>query len=132
MDSDIDLGPWPIGDHYHHNISTMDWIPLYVEDDMLPPFTLLNGKGFFDCSTIPNDTHCIGGTRYFDTTFKKGTKYKIGVIGSMTQLPRIFWIDGHMITVIQMDLVPIEPYVTDALVIGTGQCRYSSVLCLLT
>ncbi|KAF9889635.1 hypothetical protein FE257_007143 [Aspergillus nanangensis] len=124
MDYDIDLGPWLIGDHYHTNVSGLDWVPLYVEGDMLPEFGLLNGKGVFNCN---NTSHCNGKGQYFEQMLSKGKKYKIGIVGSMTLLPRYLWIDGHTITVIQMDMIPIVPYVTDVLVVGTGQ-RYEIII----
>jgi FtsP/CotA-like multicopper oxidase with cupredoxin domain len=120
MDYDVNLGPWLIGDHYHTNVSGLDWIPLYPENDMLPPVGLINGKGVSICNDTSTDTHCTGTGQHFETVFRKGTKYKIGVIGSMTLLPRAFWVDGHTMTVIQMDMVPVEPYVTDVLIVGTG------------
>lgn len=120
MDYDVNLGPWLIGDHYHTNVSGLDWIPLYVKDDTSLPFGLINGKGVFDCNNTSTDTNCTGKGQYFETIFRKGKKNKIGVIGSMTLLPRAFWVDGHTMTVIQMDMVPAVPYATDALVVGTG------------
>lgn len=126
MDYDVNLGPWLIGDHYHTNVSGLDWIPLFVTNDMLPPFGLINGKGVSDCNDTSTDPKCTGeGGQYFEALFRKGTKYKVGVVGSMTLLPRYFWVDGHTMTVIQIDMVPVVPYVTDVLSLGTGECTKS-------
>lgn len=131
MDYDIDLGPWLIGDHYHTNVSSLDWIPLYVERDMLPPFGLINGKGVFNCNDTSNNTHCTGKGQCFETTLQKGKSYKISLIGSMKLLPRTFWIDGHTMTVVQMDIVAVEPYVTDVLILGTGEYKALCIVILM-
>ncbi|KAL4897298.1 multicopper oxidase-domain-containing protein [Aspergillus ambiguus] len=125
MDYDIDLGPWLLADWYHTNISGLDWIPLYWDNDTLPPFTLLNGKGYLNCDT--SNPQCTGTDNHYEVVFRKSLKYKIGLVGSTTLLAYEFWIDGHNMTVIEADLVPVEPFVVNSLIIASGQ-RYEIIV----
>ncbi|PKX97829.1 oxidoreductase tpcJ [Aspergillus novofumigatus IBT 16806] len=54
-------------------------------------------------------------------------RYLLRLINTSTDTTYVFAIDSHNFTVIESDLVPIEPYETDHLAIGIGQ-RYHVVL----
>ena len=109
-----------IGDWYHTDVFGMDWGQgLYPFRNMLPPSTILNGKSVFNCNPR-NDTRCTGKNERFEVLFHKGTKYKLAVVGAASQVSYRFWIDGHNFTVIEADMVPIEPYVTDGLNVLMG------------
>ncbi|KAJ5698558.1 hypothetical protein N7462_000563 [Penicillium macrosclerotiorum] len=123
---DIDLGPWLLTDWYHEDAFTLNWISLAGALAPIPTSTVLNGKGVYDCSP-EDDSLCTGKAEYFETTFTKGTKYKIGLINTATLLTYTFWIDGHNFTVIETDFVPVEPYVTNVLNVGMGQ-RYEIII----
>ncbi|MCJ1346764.1 hypothetical protein MMC31_004982 [Peltigera leucophlebia] len=67
------------------------------------------------------------GGKKFTTTFVKGTKYLLRLINTSVDTTFVFSIDSHSMTVIAADFVPINPYITDHLVIGIGQ-RYHVVI----
>lgn len=87
---------------------------------------LLNGTNTFDC-TDSTDANCIGGGKKFETVFEAGKKYRIRIINSAIEGHFQYSIDGHSLTVIGMDLVPIVPYTTDSVVISMGQ-RYDLIV----
>lgn len=68
-----------------------------------------------------------GNGTYFETTFAPKKKHVLRLINGSGGTHFIFSIDNHTMTVIENDLVPIEPYNTTALSIGIGQ-RYMVVV----
>lgn len=62
-----------------------------------------------------------GTGSYFNTTFTKGKKHVLRLINGSAGTHFIFSIDNHNFTVVENDLVPIEPYVTTSLRIGIGE-----------
>lgn len=92
----------------------------------VPESSLLNGKGVFACNT-ENDTRCTGEGGYFQVVFEQDTKYRIGLVNTASILTYTFYIDGHNFTVSEIDFVPIEPFMTDALNIAIGQ-RYEIII----
>jgi hypothetical protein len=87
---------------------------------------LINGTNTFDC-TDSTDANCIGGGKKFETVFESGKKYRIRIINSAIEAHFQFSIDGHSLTVIGMDLVPLVPYTTDSVTISMGQ-RYDLIV----
>lgn len=87
---------------------------------------LINGTNSFDCSDS-TDANCIGGGKKFETVFEAGKKYRIRLINSAVDGHFQFSIDGHNLTVIANDLVPIVPFTTDSLLISIGQ-RYDVIV----
>ncbi|KAI9699786.1 MAG: hypothetical protein M1836_002821 [Candelina mexicana] len=67
-----------------------------------------------------------GGIK-FNTTFERGKKYMLRLINTSVSTTFVFAIDSHNITVMSSDFVPIQPYVTDHVVVGIGQ-RYHVVV----
>lgn len=122
MNYDIDLGPWFLTDWYHEDVFSLEWLGLTTHLAAIPVSNILNGKGVFDCNP-GNDTRCTGEEEYYEVQFKKGKTYRISLVNTATLLTYQFWIDGHNLTVIQNDFVPIEPYTTDVLNVGIGMCR---------
>lgn len=60
------------------------------------------------------------GTK-FQTVFESGTKYRIRLVNVAIDGHFQFSIDGHTLTVIATDLVPIVPYETDSVLVSIGQ-----------
>lgn len=56
-----------------------------------------------------------------ETVFKSGTKYRIRLVNVAIDGHFQFSIDGHTLTVIATDLVPIVPYETDSVLVSIGQ-----------
>ncbi|PYH85727.1 putative extracellular dihydrogeodin oxidase/laccase [Aspergillus uvarum CBS 121591] len=126
---DEDLGPWILHDWYHDDVFSLLWVGEAHNSSRgaIPDTTLLNGRGTFDCNPR-NDTRCTGtGGAPFEVTFTRGVKYKFTLINTGNLLEYSFWIDGHNLTIIAMDFVPIEPYVTDVVNLSLGQ-RYEVVV----
>ncbi|KAJ4421842.1 laccase, multicopper oxidase, benzenediol:oxygen oxidorectuctase [Gnomoniopsis sp. IMI 355080] len=87
---------------------------------------LINGTNTFDCSAS-TDAKCSGNGTKWETVFEAGKKYRIRIINAATDGHFQFSIDGHNLTVIGNDLVPIVPYATEAVGIGMGQ-RYDIIV----
>lgn len=112
-DWDIDLGPILVQDYVH------DSSFIRYQEEITPgsfaraDSIVVNGVGHDPIT---------GTGSYFNTTFTKGKKHVIRLINGSAGTHYIFSIDGHNITVIENDLVPIEPYTTTSLSIGIGKC----------
>jgi len=87
---------------------------------------LINGTNTFDCSSS-TDANFVGGGKKFETVFEAGKKYRIRLVNVATDGHFQFSIDGHNLTVIGTDLVPIVPYETDSVLVGIGQ-RYDVIV----
>lgn len=87
---------------------------------------LINGTNTYDC-TSSTSAKCIGNGTKYETVFEAGQKYLFRVINAATDGHFQFSIDGHSLTVISNDLVPIVPYTTDAVSVGIGQ-RYDIIV----
>jgi FtsP/CotA-like multicopper oxidase with cupredoxin domain len=87
---------------------------------------LINGTNAFDCSTS-TDPKYIGGGKKFEAVFVSEKKYCIRLINVAIEGHFQFSIDGHNITVIANNLVPLVPYQTDSIVISEGQ-RYDIIV----
>jgi FtsP/CotA-like multicopper oxidase with cupredoxin domain len=112
---DEDLGNLFLNDWTHETSDAM-----YSAAQTSGPPTLDNG--------LINGTNVYGdlGSR-FETTFVSGTSYRIRLVNAAIDSMFKFMIDGHNLTVISMDFVPIVPYTTSVLSIGMGQ-RYDIIV----
>lgn len=117
---DEDLGVLFLDDWSHKSVFSL-W---YTARQGAPPALengLINGTNTYDCGSS-GDSTCTGtlGAKY-ETAFQPGKKYLIRVVNVATDGHFQFSIDGHKLTVIATDLVPIKPYVTDSVLISIGQ-----------
>jgi len=87
---------------------------------------VINGTNTYDCSTS-SDAACVGGGKKFETVFEAGKKYRIRLVNTAMDGHMEFSIDGHSLTVIATDLVPIVPYTTDSVLVSIGQ-RYDVIV----
>lgn len=86
---------------------------------------LINGTNTFDC---PADAaECVGKGRKFEAVFSPGKRYRIRLINVAVDGLFQFSIDGHRLTVVAADFVPLEPYGADEHAVGAGQ-RYDVVV----
>ncbi|KAJ4152357.1 hypothetical protein NW754_004150 [Fusarium falciforme] len=93
---------------------------LYQEAELNGPPALENG--------LINGTNVYGedgdeaqtGTR-FTLPFTAGTSYRLRIVNAAIDTHWKFSIDGHSLTVIAADLVPVEPYTAEYVNIGIGQ-----------
>ncbi|KAM3068000.1 hypothetical protein ACMFMG_011048 [Clarireedia jacksonii] len=124
---DIDVGPVLLTDWYHPDYFTLvedvvstDITKVLVKSDS----NLIQGKGFFDCSKkAANDSTPCKADNSSIPTFKltPGKKHRFRLINAGTEGIQKFAIDGHNMTVIANDFVPIKPYSTQVITLGVGQ-----------
>lgn len=114
-DYDEDLGMLSLGDWSH-----------------TPAFTLWDSAKSGGPPTLENglingtNTYNDAGAK-FETVFEAGKKYRFRVVNVAIDGHFQFSVDGHELTVIGNDLVPIVPYTTDALFVSMGQ-RYDVII----
>jgi hypothetical protein len=77
---------------------------------------LINGKNTFGPDGSANQT----GERLTLDPWVSGKTYLLHVVNAAIQSSFAFYIDGHTLTVISNDFVPIVPYQTDVLHINIG------------
>ncbi|EEA23453.1 multicopper oxidase, putative [Talaromyces marneffei ATCC 18224] len=115
---DHELEPLLISDWYHADAFSMFHEEI-TDHAHIPTGTLMNGKGVFDCDP-DEDTRCTGKEVRHEIVFEPGKKHKLRLVNSGSLATYKFWMDGHNFTVVANDFVPIEPYVTDVLILGIG------------
>jgi FtsP/CotA-like multicopper oxidase with cupredoxin domain len=114
---DEDLGVLPLTDWYYGQVFTLLWSALYGGRG--PPSSqnvLVNG----------NMVDGAGNGHYTKLRVQKGKKYRLRLVN--TAVDHLFHVsmDGHPLTVISADFVPVKPYNTTDLKIAIGQ-RYDIV-----
>ncbi|RPA96894.1 hypothetical protein L873DRAFT_1810685 [Choiromyces venosus 120613-1] len=112
---DTDLGAVMMTDWYH-NTAFSTWH--YAETVGLPQAQngLINGQNVFG----------TGGSRW-TTTFTPGKKYRLRFINTGVEAAFRVSIDDHQFKVIASDFVPIQPYMTDSILVGEGE-RYDVIV----
>ncbi|POS87462.1 hypothetical protein EPUL_001046 [Erysiphe pulchra] len=79
-------------------------------------------------SGLINGTNVYNGTgSRFRTKFVAGKSYRLRIVNSAADTHFRFTIDGHNMTVIASDFIPIEPYITNDISLGEGQ-RYDVIV----
>ncbi|PGH13136.1 hypothetical protein AJ79_03843 [Helicocarpus griseus UAMH5409] len=129
---DIDLGPVFITEWFHETTPVL-WerhtkyggIPLRPNAEAQNG--LINGTNTFDCDQAKGDPHCKGTGKKAETTFVPGKKHRIRVIDSQVDGWMRFSVDGHKLTVIAADFVPLVPYEAESILLAPGQ-RYDVIV----
>jgi len=85
---------------------------------------LINGKNTWNDAGALSTTV---GERLEAGTFTAGSSYRLRIVNAAIQSTFAFSIDGHSLSVIAADFVPIKPYQTDVLWINIGQ-RYDVIV----
>jgi FtsP/CotA-like multicopper oxidase with cupredoxin domain len=111
-----------------------DWYPqdyfVLVKELMAPnrklPFSennLINGKMTFDCAKVEagDNATCTGDAGLSKFRFTNGKTHRLRLVNSGAEPVQRFSIDGHVMTVIANDFVPIQPYNTTVVTLGVGQ-----------
>ena len=101
--------------YFQYIRDTYDRPPLYLLSDN----NLINGKN--DCSFFTNGTACSQGT-FTSFKFETGKTHRLRLINAGGQATQKFTIDNHEMTVISNDFVPVQPYKTQVVTLGVGQC----------
>ncbi|KAJ3084447.1 hypothetical protein HDU99_000878, partial [Rhizoclosmatium hyalinum] len=85
---------------------------------------LINGIGQFECAKNPNVTCIQQEKQAYVQTIGVGETIRLRVCNAASFAAFLFSIDGHSLTVIEVDSVDVIPYTVDSLVINIAQ-RYS-------
>lgn len=124
-DNYIDLGPVMLSDWYHQEY--FDLVKQVMAPNAGPPprsiNNLINGKNNFNCSSLPagNTVPCNSNAGLAKLFFRKGQTHRLRLINAGAEALQRFSIDGHTMTVIANDFVPIKPYDTKVVTLGIGQ-----------
>jgi FtsP/CotA-like multicopper oxidase with cupredoxin domain len=89
-----------------------------------PPFSdnnLINGKMDFPCASAPAGTSCTPNAGLAKFQFQTGKLHRLRLINAGGEGIQRFTIDGHNMTVIANDFVPVDPYETNMVTLGIGQ-----------
>jgi len=113
-DTDESFRPILMTDWNHRSVFE-DW-PSELKTGNAPQMTniLLNGTGQFGPGSTIDDKYQLN--------FTPGKKHKLILVNTSVDTIFVFSIDNHKFTVIEMDFVPIKPYVRGNLKIGIGKC----------
>ncbi|KAK4990071.1 hypothetical protein LTR66_006892, partial [Elasticomyces elasticus] len=136
---DIDLGPVMLTDWYH--IPYFSIVQDVVGTDLrkLPPTSdsvLINGRNSFNCSAKSYDSSaewlgsdlrsdikwtCVEDAPLSKFKFQPGKTHRLRLVNHGADGIQKFSIDGHSMTVIAVDYVPITPYTTNVVTLGVAQ-----------
>lgn len=120
---DVDVGPVLLTDWYHEEY--FDLVKqVMATPGKRPPFSdnnLINGKMNYNCSLITSGQACTPNAGVAKFTFQSGKKHRLRLINGGTEGLQRFTIDGHNMTVMANDFVPVKPYTTNMVTLGVGQ-----------
>lgn len=123
---DIDIGPILLTDYYHDDYFSLVEQTMSRDTSVPPPFSdnnLINGRNNFDCSTLsPSDNiTCTSNAGLSKFQFTPGKSHRLRLINAGAEGIQKFSLDGHTMTVIANDFVPVLPYQTKVVTLGVGQ-----------
>ncbi|KJZ68794.1 hypothetical protein HIM_11813 [Hirsutella minnesotensis 3608] len=122
---DIDVGPVMLSDWYHpeyfelvKQTMTSTGRNIFESNN-----NLINGKMGFNCSSLEDDDHtpCSSDAPMAEFRFHRGKTHRLRLVNAGAEGLQRFSIDGHTMTVIANDFVPVEPYETKVVTLGIGQ-----------
>lgn len=99
-------------------------LPVYQIPPVFIPVdtNLINGRAPFDCSLDTHNSDCKpNSTDVSKFRFQTGKKHLLRLINPGGAVIQHFSIDGHELTVVAHDFVPVEPYKTNSTTLGIGQ-----------
>ncbi|KAK8029851.1 multicopper oxidase [Apiospora rasikravindrae] len=117
---DKDLGLLFMNDWSHQTVDEL-WDTAQAAGPPQLDNCLLNGTNTFN-----NSDSTITGSRY-ELSLEEGKSHRIRLVNTAIDTHFKFSIDNHTMTVIAMDLVPIEPFTADVISIGIAQ-RYDVIV----
>ncbi|KAI1260346.1 laccase [Xylariaceae sp. FL1019] len=109
---DIDLGAYPINDWYNQSA---DDIVVYTTNNARPP---MSDNIFFNGTQINLDGD---GGAYSTVSLTPGKTHLLRLYNPSAQHSFQVSIVGHNMTVIETDMVPVEPITVDNVFLGVGQ-----------
>lgn len=81
---------------------------------------LINGMGNYDCSLVTDGTPCEDDAPNPRFSFEHGKIHRLRLINAGAEGFEYFTIDGHEMTVVANDFVPVEPYKTKVVTLGVS------------
>jgi FtsP/CotA-like multicopper oxidase with cupredoxin domain len=121
---DIDLGPVFINDWYHREYFDILKSILGTDEAQWHPQSqsnMINGRGQYSCSKVTDGTPCKSTKAKAQFNFTSGKTHLLRLVNAGASSFEYFSIDGHEITVIANDFVPIKPYNTTVVTLAIGQ-----------
>ncbi|KAF4632077.1 hypothetical protein G7Y89_g6052 [Cudoniella acicularis] len=123
---DIDKGPIILSDYYHRPYLSIVEDVVGKNVSLIAPLSdnnMINGRNNFNCSTVtPGDTTpCKNNAGIPNFNFTPGKVHRLRLINAGAEGVQKFTVDGHNMTVIANDFVPIIPYETQVVTLGIGQ-----------
>jgi FtsP/CotA-like multicopper oxidase with cupredoxin domain len=122
VDYDIDLGPVILSDWYHEDYYSLVELTMSKKADNTPQpasnNNLINGKMNFPCY---KDVDCTANAGVSKFSFTSGKKHRLRLINMSAEAMQKFSIDGHKMTVIANDFVPVEPYDVAVVTLAVGE-----------
>lgn len=113
-DYDTDLGTYMVNDWYYQTASQLNSIAASNLQIQKPPppadNILINGT----------NKNAAGGGAYGKVSLTKGKKYLLRLINSSLDAQIRVSLDGHPFSVVTSDLVPIQPFTTNWILLGIG------------
>jgi FtsP/CotA-like multicopper oxidase with cupredoxin domain len=129
VDYDIDLGPVILSDWYHEDYYSLVEKTMSRKGDNTPQpasnNNLINGKMNFPCY---KDVNCTANAGVSKFSFTSGKKHRLRLINMSAEAMQKFSIDGHTMTVIANDFVPVEPYEVAVVTLAVGQSDLFNLL----
>ena len=119
---DVELPIVTLGSHYHKTYqelvknteSTPPDIPLIDNN-------LINGKSYYNCSTVITGQSCSPNQSLSTLDFTTNKAHLLRLVNVGAEGTQHFAIDGHKMTVVANDFVPVQPYQVDSVTLATGQ-----------
>lgn len=124
---DIDKGPIMLTDWFHTEY--MELVEHVVGTDIttvapLSDNNLIQGRNNYNCSIAAaagDKTSCKSDAGITNFRFSPGKVHRLRLINAGAEGIQKFSIDGHNLTVIANDFVPVVPYETQVVTLGIGQ-----------
>ena len=115
-----------LSDWYHD--SSADLLKFYLNGTLNPNGEepvfnsgLINGQGYFDCSKTTKQCHHVLRPSF---TVLEDSVTKVRVINEASLAGFLFSIDDHLLTIVEVDGVEVQPYTVKSFTINIAQ-RYS-------
>jgi FtsP/CotA-like multicopper oxidase with cupredoxin domain len=125
VEYDADLGVIQVTDWFHDTYDYLVDLVLTPTNTGLPyrPFSdsnLVAGVGQYPCANVTNGAPC-SVPAYASWKFEQGKTYRLRFVNTGASAFETISIDGHTLTVIANDFVPVQPYQTQYITLGVGQ-----------
>ncbi|KAE8445118.1 hypothetical protein EG329_013720 [Mollisiaceae sp. DMI_Dod_QoI] len=121
-----DVGPILLTDWFHRDYFSIIEDVVGTDVTKVGPNSdnnLIQGRNNFDCTTVtPGDkSPCKSNAGITNFRFSPGKVHRLRLINAGAEGIQKFSLDGHNMTVIANDFVPIQPYETQVVTLGIGQ-----------